>query len=402
MKKSLSLSIKYAFFFSLAVVLISALSAFFIAFSIQRGQSKELSSSCQKLFLQIKAGDFSGLSVPYSISFLVYDEVTKESLATNDPFLPALAVTDKAKRYFEKDFFSDGDLDILYLCQNYSISDSSGSRRSVNVLTAMDMESDSASKIVEILPKSILVILVPILLLSFAVLFYFFIRLKIDYDSQKEFIANVSHELKTPLTVIEGHAGLLSRHGKKLIESDEEKFEKSISMIQKESENMAGIISTFLEITRLENGLVKPNYAELNIGDFFGELKDEFETENVKIAISENRVPSDLKITTDQKLFHQLFVILTSNSIKHAHAENLKITLSAKKSGKHTILTMHDNGKGFSKEALSHAFERFYSGDKSHKTGSGIGLSVARLIADILKLKITIENADGAVVKIFS
>ena len=402
MKKSLSLSIKYAFFFSLAVVLISALSAFFIAFSIQCGQSKELSSSCQKLFLQIKAGDFSGLSVPYSISFLVYDEVTKESLATNDPFLPALAVTDKAKRYFEKDFFSDGDLDILYLCQNYSISDSFGSRRSVNVLTAMDMESDSASKIVEILPKSILVILVPILLLSFAVLFYFFIRFKIDYDSQKEFIANVSHELKTPLTVIEGHAGLLSRHGKKLIESDEEKFEKSISMIQKESGNMAGIISTFLEITRLENGLVKPNYAELNIGDFFGELKDEFETENVKIAISENSVPSDLKITTDQKLFHQLFVILTSNSIKHAHAENLKITLSAKKSGKHTILTMHDNGKGFSKEALSHAFERFYSGDKSHKTGSGIGLSVARLIADILKLKITIENADGAVVKIFS
>ena len=105
-------------------------------------------------------------------------------------------------------------------------------------------------------------------------------------------------------------------------------------------------------------------------------------------------------IVTDKKLLHQLFVIFITNSIKHAHTEDLKITLSAQKNGKRTILSVSDNGTGFSKEALNHAFDRFYSGDKSHKTGSGIGLFVAKLVADTLKMKIRLENDDGAVVKL--
>ena len=60
----------------------------------------------------------------------------------------------------------------------------------------------------------------------------------------------------------------------------------------------------------------------------------------------------------------------------------------------------YGNGKGFSKEALSHAFDRFFSGDKSHKTGSGIGLSIAKSIAKVLGAKLRLENDCGAVVKI--
>ena len=75
-------------------------------------------------------------------------------------------------------------------------------------------------------------------------------------------------------------------------------------------------------------------------------------------------------------------------------------TSAAEKKGGKTTLTVRDNGRGFSKEERSRAFDRFFSGDKSHNKGSGIGLSIAKSIAKVLHAKITIENDGGAVVRI--
>ena len=108
----------------------------------------------------------------------------------------------------------------------------------------------------------------------------------------------------------------------------------------------------------------------------------------------------DLIINTDKNLLHQIFSIAIDNSIKHSKAKDLRITLGAEKTGRKTLLFVRDNGEGFSKEALKRAFDRFYSGDKSHKTGSGIGLSIVKSIAHLMGGKIRLENDSGAVVKI--
>lgn len=207
----------------------------------------------------------------------------------------------------------------------------------------------------------------------------------------------MSHKLKTPVAVISGHADLLRRHGKKLLEKNESEFEKSVTLISKESEKMTKIILNLLELTRLENRLTKPKKEQIIVQDFFEEIRRE-NGKNVLIEIEP--FPEKLAISSDKALLSQIFSIAIENSKKHAETENLKISLCAEKSGRKTALTIRDNGKGFSKEALSHAFDRFFSGDKSHKKGSGIDLSIAKSIARVLGAKLRLENDGGAVVRI--
>ena len=254
-----------------------------------------------------------------------------------------------------------------------------------------------SQRLLALIPRSILKILIPLILILFFVLAFYFLRLEKKYDTQKEFIANVSHELKTPVAVISGHADLLRRHGKKLLEKNESEFEKSVTLISKESEKMTKIILNLLELTRLENHLTKPKKEQIIVQDFFEEIRAE-NGKNVLIEIEP--FPEKLAISSDGNLLSQIFSIAIENSKKHAETENLKISLCAEKSGRKTALTIRDNGKEFSKEALSHAFDRFFSGDKSHKKGSGIGLSLAKSIASVLSAKLRLENDGGAVVRI--
>lgn len=391
MKKAMKQSFMLTFVF-----LILFMNLFFLMrISLRDTQAKKLEGTTTELFAQINDGNFSNLQTSQKdVDFVIYALKSKKILAANRDFLPLLPLAKGIQRYSLKNpKDSEKKIEILYLCRNYELSGG----KIVCIQVSVPTEKKLPQKLLALIPRSILKILIPLILILFFALAFYFLRLEKKYDTQKEFIANVSHELKTPVAVISGHADLLRRHGKKLLEKNESEFEKSVTLISKESEKMTKIILNLLELTRLENRLTKPKKEQIIVQDFFEEIRAE-NGKNVLIEIEP--FPEKLAISSDKALLSQIFSIAIENSKKHAESKNLKISLCAEKSGRKTALTIRDNGKGFSKEALSHAFDRFFSGDKSHKKGSGIGLSIAKSIARVLGAKLRLENDRGAVVKI--
>ena len=395
MKKAMKQSFMLTFVF-----LILFMNLFFLMrISLRDTQAKKLEGTAAELFAQINDGNFSNLQTSQKdVDFVIYALKSKKILAANRDFLPLLPLAKGIQRYSSKNADknpkdSEKKIEILYLCRNYELSGG----KIVCIQVSVPTEKKLPQKLLALIPRSILKILIPLILILFFALAFYFLRLEKKYDTQKEFIANVSHELKTPVAVISGHADLLRRHGKKLLEKNESEFEKSVTLISKESEKMTKIILNLLELTRLENRLTKPKKEQIIVQDFFEEIRAE-NGKNVLIGIEP--FPEKLAISSDKALLSQIFSIAIENSKKHAETENLKISLCAEKSGRKTALTIRDNGKGFSKEALSHAFDRFFSGDKSHKKGSGIGLSIAKSIARVLGAKLRLENDRGAVVRI--
>ena len=386
------------------VFLILFMNLFFLMrISLRDTQAKKLEAAAAELFAQINDGNFSNLQTSQKdVDFVIYAAKSKKILAANRGSLPLLPLAKGIQRYSLKNPKNiEKKIELLYLCRNYEFSDG----KIVCIQVSIPAEKDLVQKLFALIPRSLLKILIPLILVLFFALSFYFIRLEKKYDSQKEFIANVSHELKTPLAVISGHADLLHRHGKKLLEKDEGRFDESLEMILKESGKMTGIILNLLELTRLENRLTKVHKEEIGLQDFFEEIKEEMngrKAENGKdILIKIAPLAEKIVIKTDRNLLHQIFSIVLENSIKHSGADNLIITMGCQKAGRKTPLFIRDNGQGFSKEALSHAFDRFFSGDKSHKKGSGIGLSIVKSIARVLGAKIRLENDSGAVVKIF-
>lgn len=391
MKKAMKQSFMLTFVF-----LILFMNLFFLMrISLRDTQAKKLEGTTAELFAQINDVNFSNLQTSQKdVDFVIYALKSKKILAANRDFLPLLPLAKGIQRYSLKNpKDTEKKIEILYLCRNYELSGG----KIVCIQVSVPTEKKLPQKLLALIPRSILKILIPLILILFCALAFYFLRLEKKYDTQKEFIANVSHELKTPVAVISGHADLLRRHGKKLLEKNESEFEKSVTLISKESEKMTKIILNLLELTRLENRLTKPKKEQIIVQDFFEEIRAE-NGKNVLIEIEP--FPEKLAISSDGNLLSQIFSIAIENSKKHAESKNLKISLCAEKSGRKTALTIRDNGKGFSKEALSHAFDRFFSGDKSHKKGSGIGLSIAKSIARVLGAKLRLENDRGAVVKI--
>ena len=344
------------------------------------------------------ADELAFLELPYYITYAVWEKestpttLNNRVLSTNDSLLPLLESEGKSRTYFEKDFFTDSDLNIRYRTQTLELDG-----KSLVVECAIDIANDSAAQMLSALPRLALISLVPLLILSFALSFLIsrstiraFNKLRSDYDREKAFTSNVSHELKTPISIIDGHANLLKRWGK----DDPAQLSKSIDAILHETENMNAIVTTLLDLSRIENGKLKIEKSKFFVTNLFAKLKDEF-----KITHPDCRIHIDdedfLEIETDEQKLHQIFTVILSNSVKFA-GENCTITLAARKIGSKIELSASDNGIGFSEEVLPHVFERFYKGDQAHDrniSGAGLGLSIAKTLALALGGNIRAENA---------
>ena len=374
--------------------------------SMRDSQAKRLEEAASEIFAQIKNGSLSDIQRSQKdIDFVIYARTSRRVLASSNAKIPPLPLARGVQRYSLKnqpdsENKKEKNMDILYLCRTYKPSDG----KEICIQVSVPAEKEISQMLFLIFPRSLLKILIPLLLFLFVTFSFYFIVLERKYDTQKEFIANVSHELKTPVAVITGHTDLLRRHGKELLEKDDGRFDESLALILKESNKMTRIVQDLLELTRLENRLIRLQKENISVREFFGEIKEEIngrhEENGADILIETAPIPDDYIIKTDRNLLKQIFRIGIENSIKHSNSQNLKITLGVEKTGRKTMLFIGDNGEGFSEEALKRAFDRFYSGDKSHKTGSGIGLSIVKSITRVLGVKVRLENDSGAVVKI--
>ena len=373
--------------------------------------------------------------LPYYHTYIAYDSQTQEVLATNDPFLPLLKVTNgKSKHYFEKDFFFDGDLDILYYAASHTIDG-----RNIVVAVAENIENDSFSKLFPQLPSALLFMALPVLLLSFLFSLFItkntikpvvkitraaramttenldgqlpltgrkdeidelsvafnelFMRIKADFDRERQFSSDVSHELNTPLTVISGQAGLLLRWGK----DNPEQLEKSLNAIKDEAKSMHAIIENLLQISRIESGRIKPEICEVNIKGLFERVEQEFAAVAAEVKFELSCDKEAELIETDPEMLHQILTVFVSNSVKFSNKKCVIKLVAEKDDEGCVVISESDDGPGISEEALPHVFERFYRADEAHTRsagGSGLGLSIAKTLAEALGAEITAGKAE--------
>jgi signal transduction histidine kinase len=395
--KYMALVASVTFFLSAAVF-----AALFIYVKSVRTQN--LKGSCETIAQVLQTGspeqiDFAEL--PYFIVYAVFEKETKKILATNDALLPLLDIrTEKLTEYTDREIYSDGELKIaLYSTQMLFRG------RTIVIECAMDIENDSLSKMMRTFPKILIFCVIPVFLVSFFISFVIsrktisaFKKLESAFEKEKSFSANVSHELKTPLAVIDGHANLIKRRGR----MQPEEVEKSVDVILEETAAMTGIIGTLLELSKIENSQIEVHKKTFFVSNLFARIRDEFLLihKNLKIRIEDDGFA---EIESDEKILHQILTALVSNSVKFAGEEST-VTLRCTKNSGRTQIEVQDDGKGFEEATLPFVFERFYKGDKSHtrnKSGSGLGLSIARALTDILGGKIEAQNdrAGGALVR---
>ena len=206
-----------------------------------------------------------------------------------------------------------------------------------------------------------------------------------------DFIANVSHELKTPLAVMGNYATMLQKPG--LSEEDRVEYAKAIAQ---SSRRLAALITNILKLNKLENQQIFPQLDEYDLGEQLCEnllqFEEVWEKKNLNI---ETDIEDDVRIRSDAELLSLVWNNLISNAVKFTPEEGT-IGVSLKTEGNLVIVQVRDTGCGIKPEVGQHIFEKFYQGDTSHATqGNGLGLALVKRVVDILNGEIGVQSVYG-------
>ena len=206
-----------------------------------------------------------------------------------------------------------------------------------------------------------------------------------------DFIANVSHELKTPLAVMGNYATMLQRPG--ITEEERYEYAKSIS---EAARRLAQLVTNILKLNKLENQQIFPTAQEFDLGEQLCEcllgFEDAWEAKNLEI---ETDIQDDVRIQSDPELLSLVWNNLISNAVKFT-SDGGTIGLSMKAEDSSVIVQVRDTGCGMKPETGMHIFEKFYQGDTSHATGgNGLGLALVKRVMDILNGEIGVQSVCG-------
>ncbi len=204
-------------------------------------------------------------------------------------------------------------------------------------------------------------------------------RINASYQSQVRFVSDASHELRTPISVIQGYANLLDRWGK----NDEKALQESIDAIKSEAGNMKDLVEQLLFLARGDNETIQLHMEVFDCCETADEIIKETQMIDNSHVFQVN-VDRPAYINADKQLLKQAIRILIDNSIKFTPIGD-KIVLKIMKKESNINIVIQDNGIGIEAGDLSKIFERFYRSDESRarKTGgAGLGLSIAKWIIE--------------------
>ena len=205
-------------------------------------------------------------------------------------------------------------------------------------------------------------------------------RMRESYRQQARFVSDASHELRTPISVIQGYANMLDRWGKE----DEKILNESIAAIKSESENMKNLVEQLLFLARGINGKTQLNCKEFLLNDMINEVFEESKMIDDN-HIYEYEKSDDIKVYADEGLLKQTARILIENAAKYTDKnEVIKFKTGINEKGE-PYFYVQDSGIGMDEKDISHIFERFFRADtaRDRKTGgTGLGLSIAKWIID--------------------
>lgn len=206
---------------------------------------------------------------------------------------------------------------------------------------------------------------------------------------RKDYIANISHELKSPIASIKALTETLSDH----MIHDQSRIDHYYGIILRESIRLEKLIADLLELSRLQSGKMALKKAVIDPTQLLKKAIEPFSivAEDMDIRLHVEESIKDIPdVYSNEERLIQVLTILLDNALKFSNGE---ITVDAVSSSNRIRIMVSDNGPGISKEILPHIFDRFYKEDISHKSvGSGLGLSIAHEIMDLLGEKISVES----------
>ncbi len=198
---------------------------------------------------------------------------------------------------------------------------------------------------------------------------------------RKELMANVSHDLKTPLTMIKAYSEMI----RDLSGDNKEKREEHLQVIIDETDRLSRLVNDMMDLSKIESGVIRLNKERINLSEITKNIVNGFqilkenEMCNFKIEIQEN-----IFVVADKVKIEQVIYNLVNNAISHS-LDNKQIEIKLKGFGRRVRFDVIDNGPGISKENLKHIWTRYYRVDKTYKradNGTGLGLSIVKNILD--------------------
>lgn len=199
------------------------------------------------------------------------------------------------------------------------------------------------------------------------------------YDKQSMFVSDASHELRTPIAVIQGYSSMLDRWGK----NDEAVLSESLSAIKTEAENMKALVEKLLFLARADKNRIVLDKEFFDIAALMNDILRETEMIAPNHTIR-GELHFDGQLFGDSNSIKQALRVFIDNSIKYT-PENGNILIALNKAENHVIISIEDTGIGIPKDDVPHIFDRFYRADKSRTKetgGNGLGLSIAKWILD--------------------
>ncbi len=206
-----------------------------------------------------------------------------------------------------------------------------------------------------------------------------------------DFVANVSHEMKTPLAVIGNYAALLQSPD--LGEEERETYTKGILDA---TGRLSETVTNILRLDRLENQQIYPNAVRFDLSEQLADCILQFESvwEQKQIEL-ELSIEEGVMICGDPELLQPVWSNLLSNAFKFTE-EGGRVSVFLEREHESVAVTVADSGCGMSAEVGAHIFEKFYQGDSSHATsGNGLGLALVKRVMDIVGGEITVESRVG-------
>lgn len=206
-----------------------------------------------------------------------------------------------------------------------------------------------------------------------------------------DFIANVSHEMKTPLAVMQNYGTLLQSPG-----LSEEKRIEYAKGVTEGSRRLADMMTNILKLNRLENQQIYPQATEFDLGEQICECLLQYENvwESSNIEISTD-ITEDVRVKADAELLSLVWNNLFSNAFKFT-GEGGEVSVTLSVTEKYAVVKVSDTGCGMSSETGAHIFEKFYQGDTSHSIqGNGLGLALVKRVIDIMQGEISVDSTVG-------
>jgi len=217
-------------------------------------------------------------------------------------------------------------------------------------------------------------------------------RLEKAFEQQKQFTADVSHDLRTPLSIIQAESSLTLKKDRSI-----EEYKKSLELILEETSYMSEIIDKLLFLARSDNKTQFYNFTKTNLKSLLEEVIKKVSPlyHNKGLTLQVTKL-EELNIMADKDKLKEALINILDNSLKYT--DEGKVSISSVKRGNFAKISIEDTGRGIPKEDLHRIFDRFYRGDKartSSEKSTGLGLAIVKEIINAHNGRIEVESEVG-------